>query len=43
MAVHVEPGVRHNVRNISTTEPLKELVVLMIEQGKPTTIPSPAK
>jgi quercetin dioxygenase-like cupin family protein len=42
-ANHIEPGVIHNARNNSTTVPFKTLVVYVIEQGKPATIPAPAK
>jgi len=41
--IHNEPGVIHNGKNNSTTEPLKLLVVYVIEQGKPVAIPAPAK
>lgn len=42
-AGHIEPGVIHNAKNNSTTEPFKTLVVYIIEQGKPAAIPAPHK
>lgn len=43
LAFHNEPGVIHNGRNNSATQPLKLAVVYVIEQGKPVAIPAPAK
>jgi glyoxylate utilization-related uncharacterized protein len=42
-AFHNEPGVKHNGRNLSKTEPVKYLAVWVLEQGKPPTSPAPAK
>ena len=41
-AFHNQPGVKHNGRNLSKTEPVKYLAVWMLEQGKPPTSPVPA-
>jgi quercetin dioxygenase-like cupin family protein len=41
-ALHNDPGVAHNVRNVSKTEPFKYSSVFIIEQGKPVAIPAPA-
>jgi len=43
VAIHNEPGVIHNARNNSTTQPFRIAVVYVIEQGKPVAIPAPAK
>lgn len=43
MGFHIEPGVVHNARNVSKTEPFKIATVYLIEQGKPVAIPAPAK
>jgi len=43
MPVHIDPGVIHNGKNNSATQPLKLLVVYVLEKGKPTAIPAPAK
>ena len=43
MGIHEEPGVVHNVRNLSKTEPWKYVTFIVIEQGKPAVIPAPAK
>ena len=42
VAIHNLPGVVHNVRNPSNTEPLKYSSVYIIEQGKPVAAPAPA-
>jgi quercetin dioxygenase-like cupin family protein len=42
MGIHTEPGVLHNARNPSKTEPFKYVAFFVIEQGKPVTIPAPA-
>jgi len=41
-AFHNEPGVKHNGRNLSKTEPVKYVAVWVLEQGKPPTSPAPA-
>ncbi|MFZ3214250.1 MAG: cupin domain-containing protein [Terriglobales bacterium] len=41
-AFHNEPGVKHNGRNLSKTEPVKYFAVWVLEQGKPATSPAPA-
>lgn len=43
MGIHVEPGVVHSARNPSKSEPFKYVAFFVIEQGKPITIPAPAK
>ena len=43
MGIHEEPGVAHNVRNTSTTEPWKYVTFIVAEQGKPAVTPAPAK
>jgi quercetin dioxygenase-like cupin family protein len=43
MAMHNEPGVVHNLRSPSKTEPFKYSSVFIIEQGKPIAIPAAAK
>jgi len=43
MGIHVEPGVVHSARNPSKTGPFKYVAFFVIEQGKPVTIPAPAK
>ncbi len=42
MGIHIAPGVAHNVRNDSKTEPFKIATVYLIEQGKPVASPAPA-
>jgi quercetin dioxygenase-like cupin family protein len=42
MALHNAPGVPHNVRNVSKTEPFKYSSVFIIEQGKPVAVPAAA-
>jgi len=39
MVMHNEPGVVHNFRNSSKTEPFKYVSVFIIEQEKPVAIP----
>ena len=43
MPVHIDPGVIHNGKNNSATQPLKLVVVYVLEQGKPVAIPAPPK
>jgi quercetin dioxygenase-like cupin family protein len=42
MGIHIDPGVPHNVRNDSKSEPFKIATVYLIEQGKPVASPVPA-
>ena len=43
MPISIDAGVIHNGKNNSATQPLKLLVVYVIEKGKPVTVPAPAK
>ena len=42
MGIHTEPGVVHNARNPSKTEPFKYVAYYTIEQGKPVSVPASA-
>ncbi len=42
MALHNPPGLVHNVRNGSTTEPFKYSTVFILEPGKPLATPATA-
>ena len=43
MGIHIEPGVVHNARNVSKTEPFKIATVYLIELGNPVATPALVK
>jgi quercetin dioxygenase-like cupin family protein len=43
IAFHVGPGVIHNGRNLSATQPVKLAIFSVIEKGRPTLVPASGK